>query len=93
MGVEQVLTEGFAINAVWNPNGSEGGKSTFLRNMHGKPLTLKTTPETLSIATVARPGLVQTFLRQQTQGLTHAEIHIHRRRVVVNTITAPVLIQ
>ena len=59
MGVEQVLAEGFAINAVRDPNRGEGGERTFLWNVHGQTLTLKATPEALSITAMTSPGLIQ----------------------------------
>ena len=93
MVVEQVLTEGLAIHTFRDANCGEGGQSALGRHMHRKAETFQPVPEHLRIAAMACPGLVETFFSQETQGLTHAEVHVDRRGVVVDAVAAPVLVQ
>ena len=93
MVVEQVLAEGLAIHTVRDAHCGEGGQSSVSRHMHREAETFQPIPEHLRIAAMACPSLVETFFSQQPQGLTHAEVHVDRRRVVVNTVAAPVLVQ
>ena len=39
------------------------------------------------------PGLFQAFFSEQPQGFAHAVVHVHRSRVVINTIAAPIVIE
>ena len=93
MVVEQVLTEGLAIHTFRDANCGEGGQSALGRHMHRKAETFQPVPEHLRIAAMACPGLIETFLCQETQSLAHAEVHVDRRSVVIDAVASPVLIQ
>ena len=91
--IEQVLAEGLAIHPFGDAHGGQGGQAPLQGHVQLQTEGLEASPKALGIAAVARPGVFDALFGQQAQGLAHAEVHVHRRRVVVHPVAAPVLVQ
>ena len=88
-----MAAERLAVHPFGDAHGGEGGKPQVLLHVQFEAEDRKAGPEALGVAPVAGPGVLDALLGQQAQGLAHAEVHVHRCRVVIHAVAAPVLVE